>query len=72
MPVHPLKGGGWQWGRTGKKYRGKNAKKKAIAQGLAAGYNSPGKVAHISHKGPTKLDGLMMGSRWHASQNPQK
>jgi hypothetical protein len=54
MPVHKASGG-WKWGKTGKVYRGKGAKKKAIKQALAVGYNSPGKVAHISHKGPTKL-----------------
>jgi len=54
MPVHSVKGGA-QWGKHGKIYRGKGAKKKAIKQALAAGYNSPGHIAHISHKGPTKL-----------------
>lgn len=36
MPVHKIKGGGWQWGEHGKRYRGKNAKAKAAAQGRAA------------------------------------
>ena len=35
MPVHRTKDGGYQWGNTGKVYRGKNAKKKAEAQGRA-------------------------------------
>lgn len=46
MPVHPVKGGGYQWGSHGKVYRGKNAKKKAAAQGRAAyanGYRGKGK-----------------------------
>jgi hypothetical protein len=34
MPVHPAKGG-YQWGKSGKIYRGKGAKKKAAKQGGA-------------------------------------
>jgi len=43
MPVHPAKGGGWQWGGHGKVYRGKGAKRKAFVQAAAAhahGYKS--------------------------------
>lgn len=36
MPVHPVKGGGYQWGSKGKVYRGKGAKAKAERQGRAA------------------------------------
>lgn len=39
MPVRKTKSGGktaYQWGTHGKKYTGKNAKKKAAAQGQAA------------------------------------
>ena len=36
MPVHKTKGGGYKWGASGKTYYGKNAKKKATAQGKAA------------------------------------
>ena len=35
MPVHKTKSGGYQWGKTGKVYYGKDAKKKAQKQGLA-------------------------------------
>ena len=35
MPVHKTKDGGYQWGQTGKIYYGKNARKKAEAQGQA-------------------------------------
>jgi len=35
MPVHRVKGG-WQWGKHGKIYHGKGAKKKAEKQGRAA------------------------------------
>ena len=35
MPVHKAKGG-WQWGSHGKVYKGKDARKKAAAQGRAA------------------------------------
>jgi uncharacterized protein len=35
MPVHKV-AGGWQWGNHGKVYKGKDAKKKAAAQGRAA------------------------------------
>ena len=35
MPVHKTKDGGYQWGKTGKVYYGKDAKKKAEAQGRA-------------------------------------
>ena len=36
MPVHPVKGGGYQWGDHGKVYRGPGAAAKAGAQGRAA------------------------------------
>lgn len=36
MPVRKLKGGGYQWGRHGKVYRGKGARAKAARQGRAA------------------------------------
>lgn len=35
MPVHK-KDGGYQWGKSGKVYKGKGAKKKAEKQGRAA------------------------------------
>lgn len=35
MPVHKTKSGGYQWGKTGKIYYGKDAKKKAQKQGIA-------------------------------------
>lgn len=35
MPVHKIKDDGYQWGNTGKIYKGKNAKKKAEKQGKA-------------------------------------
>ncbi len=35
MPVHKTKSGGYQWGKTGKVYYGKDAKKKAQKQGIA-------------------------------------
>jgi hypothetical protein len=35
MPVHSLPGGGFQWGNSGKKYRGKGAKRKAFIQAAA-------------------------------------
>lgn len=35
MPVHQTKGGGYQWGSTGKIYYGKGAKEKAQKQGAA-------------------------------------
>ena len=35
MPVHKTKGGGYQWGSTGKVYYGKDAKEKAQKQGVA-------------------------------------
>lgn len=46
MPVHKVKGGGEQWGKHGKVYKGPNAKAKAAAQGRAAyanGYRGKGK-----------------------------
>jgi len=36
MPVHRVKGGGYQWGGHGKVYHGKNAAAKAARQGAAA------------------------------------
>lgn len=35
MPVHKTKDGGYQWGRTGKVYYGRDAKRKAELQGIA-------------------------------------
>lgn len=35
MPVHSVKGGGYRWGKSGKIYKGKNAKKKAYRQARA-------------------------------------
>lgn len=35
MPVHKTKSGGYQWGNSGKIYYGKDAKRKAEAQGRA-------------------------------------
>lgn len=36
MPVHRTKGGGYQWGNSGKIYYGSGAKEKAEKQGRAA------------------------------------
>lgn len=36
MPVHRTPGGGYQWGSSGKVYRGPGAEQKAQAQGRAA------------------------------------
>lgn len=44
MPVHKTPGGGYQWGKSGKVYYGKGAKKKAEKQGLAirlSGWKEP-------------------------------
>ena len=35
MPVHRTKSGGYKWGKSGKTYYGKGAKKKAQKQGRA-------------------------------------
>lgn len=35
MPVHKAKGGGWKWGKSGKTYKGKGAKAKAMKQAKA-------------------------------------
>lgn len=45
MPVHKIQGG-YQYGQTGKKYYGKDAKEKAERQALAirlSGYEEPSK-----------------------------
>lgn len=45
MPVKKV-GGGYRWGKSGKIYFGKNAKRKAILQGIAiekSGYKEPRK-----------------------------
>lgn len=53
MPVHKIPGG-YQYGQTGKKYYGKDAKKKAKAQELAirlSGYEEPKKKRKtLSHE----------------------
>lgn len=51
MPVHKIQGG-YQYGKTGKKYYGKDAKKKAKAQELAiylSGYKEPSKRKTVRH-----------------------
>lgn len=51
MPVHKIQGG-YQYGKTGKKYYGKGAKKKAKAQELAirlSGYKELSKHKTIKH-----------------------
>ena len=43
MPVHKTKDGGYQWGNSGKVYKGKDAKQKAMRQAraiYASGYKS--------------------------------
>ena len=35
MPVHKTKSGGYKWGKSGKTYYGRGAKKKAARQGRA-------------------------------------
>lgn len=35
MPIHKTKSGGYKWGKSGKTYYGKGAKKKATKQGKA-------------------------------------
>jgi len=54
MPVHPVREKGhiigYQWGGSGKIYRGEDAKKKAEAQGRAAyahGYRGPGAARKV-------------------------
>lgn len=44
MPVHKIQGGGYQYGKTGKKYYGKDARLKAERQRYAiekSGYEEP-------------------------------
>ena len=51
MPVHKIQGG-YQYGKTGKKYYGKDAKKKAKAQELAirlSGYKESSKRKTVRH-----------------------
>ena len=51
MPVHKIQGG-YQCGKTGKKYYGKDAKKKAKTQELAirlSGYKEPSKRKTVRH-----------------------
>lgn len=51
MPVHKIPGG-YQYGKTGKKYYGKDAKKKAKVQELAirlSGYKEPSKRETVKH-----------------------
>jgi len=46
MPVHKTKSGGYKFGKSGKQYRGKSAKKKAQKQAraiYASGYKEKGK-----------------------------
>lgn len=55
MPVHKIQGG-YQYGSTGKKYYGKDAKKKAERQELAirlSGYMEPKKRKSLIHDDDT-------------------
>lgn len=55
MPVHKIPGG-YQYGDTGKKYYGKDAKKKAKRQELAirlSGYREPKKRKSLTHDDDT-------------------
>lgn len=55
MPVHKIQGG-YQYGSTGKKYYGKDAKKKAERQELAirlSGYREPKKRKSLTHDDDT-------------------
>lgn len=55
MPVHKIQGG-YQYGKTGKKYYGKDAKKKAKRQELAirlSGYKEPSKHKTVKHDDET-------------------
>jgi hypothetical protein len=45
MPVHKAKGG-WQWGRSGKVYKGRGAKAKAARQGRAIAVNRARAAGH--------------------------
>lgn len=60
MPVHKIPGG-YQYGQTGKKYYGKDAKKKAKKQELAirlSGYKEPKKKT-LSHEDDTATIGRL-------------
>jgi len=53
MPVHKTKDGGYQWGNSGKVYKGKDAKQKAMRQAraiYASGYKGEMKSAANSLK----------------------
>lgn len=48
MPVHKTKDGGYQWGKSGKVYKGEDAKQKALRQAraiYASGYKGEIKSA---------------------------
>lgn len=62
MPVHKVKGG-YQWGNTGKVYKGKDAKKKAIKQAIAVAYS---KARREGKDKPSKADVEMQINK-HAS-----
>jgi hypothetical protein len=52
MPVHKIQGG-YQYGQTGKKYYGKDAKEKAERQALAirlSGYEESSKKKSLQHE----------------------
>lgn len=56
MPVHKVKGGGYEYGDQ-KIYKGKDAKKKAIKQGLAIKYSEARKKG-LSKPTPAMLKEL--------------
>lgn len=56
MPVHPVKGGGYQWGNRGKVYTGADAAAKAAAQGRAAYANG-----YRGNSVPQRKPGFMRG-----------
>jgi hypothetical protein len=57
MPIHKLSGGGWQWGKSGKKYYGKGAKKKAIKQMIAV--KESGWIEKMEKNLINKLDSVL-------------
>ena len=67
MPVHKIQGGGYQYGKTGKKYYGPDAKEKADKQALAirlSGYEEPHMTRKTRHKNDSRSELIVIGKNF--------
>ena len=69
MSVHKIQGGGYQYGKTGKKYYGPDAKEKADKQALAirlSGYEEPHRSTKPKHRKSSRSELIVIGKNFIA------